>query len=146
VRTKEQNVGHSVAILCDCLRTILAQTGSCGVPLGVSVESVSIFREEIDAAHDLFAKLQAIMLDGYGMPWKVLWIFTADEQAVALVHAAASRAAAAVGAEPASATTAASGVLSALGAPIVIKSDAVTQVVHVVMALAIGYLLASRRS
>lgn len=57
-RTKEQNVGQSVQILCDCLRTILLQTASCGVPLGVSVESVSIFKEEIDAAHELFVKLQ----------------------------------------------------------------------------------------
>ena len=30
----------------------------CGVPLGVNVESVSIFREEIDAAHNLFRILQ----------------------------------------------------------------------------------------
>jgi hypothetical protein len=34
------------------------QTAGSGVPLGINVESLSIFREEIDAAHTLFQKLQ----------------------------------------------------------------------------------------
>jgi hypothetical protein len=37
-----------------------------------SCESVSIFRSEIDGVHELFRKLQTILLDARGSPWKVL--------------------------------------------------------------------------
>ena len=50
--------------------------GRCGVPLGI-VESVSIFREEIDAAHNLFRGLQGTLLDALGTPWTVRWLPTA---------------------------------------------------------------------
>ena len=51
-------VAESITILCDILKAILASTSGCGVPIGINVESLSIFKEEIDAAHDLFQKLQ----------------------------------------------------------------------------------------
>ena len=50
---------------------ILNETKGCGVPLGVSVESVSIFKNEIDAAHELFRRTQAILLDFLEEPWLV---------------------------------------------------------------------------
>ena len=37
---------------------ILEQTKDSGVPLGVSVESVSIFKNEVEAAHELFRRCQ----------------------------------------------------------------------------------------
>lgn len=37
-------------------------TAGCGVPLGINVESVSGFRDEIDATHELFRSLQAILV------------------------------------------------------------------------------------
>ena len=43
------------------------------MPLGVSVESVSGFREEIDGCFELFRRLQALMLDSKGSPWGVRW-------------------------------------------------------------------------
>ena len=66
-------VDESVALLCEILKQILDETRGCGVPLGVSVESVSIFKKEIEAVHDLFRKTQAIALDARGTPWKVTW-------------------------------------------------------------------------
>jgi hypothetical protein len=87
-------VVESINILCDILKTILASTSGCGVPIGINVESLSIFKEEIDAAHDLFQKLQvsdffsrevhcrcnissnttqAILLNSRGSPWAVCW-------------------------------------------------------------------------
>jgi hypothetical protein len=54
----EQPVKESIKILCELLVTILEQTKGTGVPLGINVESLSIFKEEIDAAHELFQKLQ----------------------------------------------------------------------------------------
>ena len=44
------------------------------MPLGINVESVSIFREEIDAAHNLFRGLQGTLLDALGTPWTVRWL------------------------------------------------------------------------
>lgn len=52
-------VQESIAISCEILKTVLEQTRGFGIPLGINVESLSIFKEEIDAAHDLFQKLQA---------------------------------------------------------------------------------------
>jgi hypothetical protein len=43
------------------------------VPLGVNVESVSIVKEEIDAAHDLFQSLQKTLLDSRVHSWAVRW-------------------------------------------------------------------------
>lgn len=66
-------VEESVTFLCELLVKILEETGNSGVPLGINVESLSIFKEEIDAAHDLFQKLQAILLNSRGSPWSVRW-------------------------------------------------------------------------
>lgn len=63
----------SCELLCDNLRRILAETAGCGVPLGLNVESVSGFKDEIDATHDLFRSLQAILLDSTGSPWVMRW-------------------------------------------------------------------------
>lgn len=140
-RTKEQNVAQSVQILCECLTTILAQTASAGVPLGVSVESVSIFREEIDAAHDLFVRLQAIMLDAHGWPWKVKWVYTmspsAAERAASVAHAAATSVAAAAAAAPVSRAGSGGGVALDLSQ---------SQVAQALLALAVGFLIGAHRS
>jgi hypothetical protein len=64
----------SVKLLCNLLRTILAECVGIGVPLGISCESVSIYKAEIDGVHDLFRKLQEILLDARGSPWKVQWV------------------------------------------------------------------------
>jgi hypothetical protein len=50
---------------------ILEQTKDSGVPLGVSVESVSIFKNEVEAAHELFRRCQHIALDFFKRPWRV---------------------------------------------------------------------------
>ena len=63
----------SCDIMCENLRTILNETQLCGVPLGINVESVSGYRDEIDATHELFRSLQSIMLNHLGMPWVVKW-------------------------------------------------------------------------
>jgi hypothetical protein len=69
----ESPVSESVKLLGEVLSTILEQTVGSGVPLGINVESLSIFREEIDAAHTLFQKLQALLLNHRGSPWAVKW-------------------------------------------------------------------------
>ena len=69
----ESPVDESVALLCETLEKILDETLDCGVPLGVSVESVSIFRKEIDAVHELMRRTQAIALDKRGIKWRVVW-------------------------------------------------------------------------
>jgi hypothetical protein len=56
------------------LRTILNECGTLGIPLGISCESVSIFKAEIDGVHELFRRLQSILLDHRGSPWKVQWV------------------------------------------------------------------------
>ena len=115
--SKEAAVGESVLICCEILKKILSEADACGVPLGISVESVSGFREEIDvsraahmepataatlrehrlvatvcaassslpipppwaspvdmqAAFELFRRLQQIFLDSRGAPWGVRW-------------------------------------------------------------------------
>lgn len=63
----------SCDIMCENLRKILDETNTCGVPLGINVESVSGYRDEIDATHDLFRSLQSIMLNHQGLPWAVHW-------------------------------------------------------------------------
>lgn len=71
--SKEAAVAESVDICCELLKQILKQTEGCGVPLGVSVESVSGFKEEIDGAFELFRRLQQVLLDSKGAPWGVRW-------------------------------------------------------------------------
>ena len=64
-------VERSVDILCDMCEDILEQTKDSGVPVGVSVESVSIFKNEVEAAHELFRRCQHIALDFFKRPWRV---------------------------------------------------------------------------
>lgn len=71
-------VQESIAISCEILREVLAKTNGLGIPLGINVESLSIFKEEIDAAHELFQKLQAILLNSFGSPWTIRWFFVDD--------------------------------------------------------------------
>lgn len=66
-------VQESKTILNELLVDILAKTGGCGVPIGINVESLSIFKEEINGAHELFQSLQAILLNSRGSPWSVRW-------------------------------------------------------------------------
>lgn len=69
----EQPVQESIDILCQVLTNILAETAGSGVSLGLNVESLSIFKDEIDGAHELFQRLQAILLRSRGSPWSVKW-------------------------------------------------------------------------
>jgi len=73
ILTAENPVNESVKILQDLLVTILEHTGGCGVPLGLNVESLSIFKDEIEASHILFQTLQASLLNSRGSPWSVRW-------------------------------------------------------------------------
>jgi len=66
-------VQESVTLLRELLVTVLEQTSGSGVPIGINVESLSIFKEEIDAAHELFESLQATLLNSRGSPWAVRW-------------------------------------------------------------------------
>lgn len=68
-------VKESMDVLCDILKEILTSTKDSGVPLGLNVESLSIFKDEIDAAHELFQRLQAILLNSYSSPWALKWYF-----------------------------------------------------------------------
>ena len=63
IMNAESSVAESITILCELLTDILEQTAGSGVPLGLNVESLSIFKEEIDGAHDLFQKLQCPLRD-----------------------------------------------------------------------------------
>lgn len=54
-------VRESIQLHKENLIRILTETKRSGVPLGVNVESLSIYREEIDAAHDLFQILQVCL-------------------------------------------------------------------------------------
>jgi len=71
--SKEAAVNESIAVCCEALTSILDAAGDCGVPLGISVESVSGFREEIDGCFELFRRLQQIMLDRSVGSWGVRW-------------------------------------------------------------------------
>lgn len=128
-----------MGLLCDCLRRILLDTASSRVPLGVSVESVSIFREEIDAAHDLFTQLQAIMLDAHGSPWKVQWVYTmsasGEERAVAAAIDALHRPERAAGDGR-----------SPRGDEVAVRIEFdKNQMIPVLLALAVGFLIGSHR-
>lgn len=54
----EVPVQESLVLLGEILTNILLQTSNSGVPIGLSVESLSIFKDEIDAARDLFQQQQ----------------------------------------------------------------------------------------
>lgn len=70
----EKPVDASVDLLCGILKTILQECSGIGVPLGISCESVSIYKSEIDAVHELLRKLQDILLTSRGTPWVVQWV------------------------------------------------------------------------
>lgn len=70
----ESPVEKSIEILCQHLDTILSECSNIGVPLGVSCESVSIFKAEIDGVHELFRRLQSILMDHRKSPWVVQWV------------------------------------------------------------------------
>lgn len=67
-------VEESIQILCRHLERILHECSNLGVPLGISCESVSIFKAEIDGVHELFRRLQSILMDHRGCPWKIQWV------------------------------------------------------------------------
>lgn len=70
----ESPVEASIQVLCQHLQTILSECAGIGVPLGISCESVSIYKAEIDGVHELFRRLQSILMDHRGSPWKVQWV------------------------------------------------------------------------
>ena len=72
----DKKVEKSVEILCGMCKKILEETKDCGVPLGISVESVSIFKNEIEAAQELFRRTQAMLLDFMGKPWLMKYEIT----------------------------------------------------------------------
>ena len=65
----ENKVGKSVDLLCGMCKRILEETKGVRRASRVSVESVSIFKNEIDAAHELFRRTQSMLLDFLGEPW-----------------------------------------------------------------------------
>lgn len=73
VKTPVPAVELACRLLCEHLRTILDQTRFCGVPLGINVESISGYKDEIDGTHELFRNLQAIMLDSFCRAWVIKW-------------------------------------------------------------------------
>ena len=66
-------VKESCAIIMEVFQEVLAGITGVNVPIGINVESLSIFREEIDAAHTLFQSLQSALLNSRGMPWSIKW-------------------------------------------------------------------------
>jgi len=66
-------VRESCKILTEVFQEVLTGIVGCGVPIGINVESLSIFREEIDAAHSLFQTLQSQLLSSRGSPWAIKW-------------------------------------------------------------------------
>lgn len=74
ILTADKPVDASVELLCGMLKTILLECAGARVPLGISCESVSIYKSEIDAVHELFRRLQDILLTSRGTPWVVQWV------------------------------------------------------------------------
>jgi len=66
-------VKESCAIIMEVFQEVLAGITGVNVPIGINVESLSIFREEIDAAHTLFQSLQSALLNSRGRPWSIKW-------------------------------------------------------------------------
>jgi 5,10-methylenetetrahydrofolate reductase len=56
----------SLEVCCVNLEQILASLETRRIPLGINVESVSIFKDEIDASIELFERLRAILESFYG--------------------------------------------------------------------------------
>lgn len=54
-------LGRSIAICRDNLRRILDHRAAADLPLGINVESVSIYRDEIEASCDLFGEAHAVL-------------------------------------------------------------------------------------
>ena len=52
---------RSIAICCDHLRAILSQNYTRTIPLGLNIESVSIYRDEIDASIELHHALHEVV-------------------------------------------------------------------------------------
>lgn len=77
-RAAKVSVGKCLSVLSRCLENILCATATSGVPLSINVESVSIYKEEIDAAHDLFQVLQRKLLDHRSRLWSVRWMDVSD--------------------------------------------------------------------
>jgi len=75
-------VNESCKLLLEVFKEVLEAVGDCGVPIGINVESLSIFREEIDAAHTLFGGLQSMLLNAHktssGKSWAVKWYQVGD--------------------------------------------------------------------
>jgi 5,10-methylenetetrahydrofolate reductase len=59
-------LAKSLEVCCANLEEILASLETRRIPLGVNVESVSIFKDEIDASIELFGRLRAILESHYG--------------------------------------------------------------------------------
>jgi hypothetical protein len=59
-------------MLGEFLTEILTRTGGSGVPIGINVESLSIFKEEIDGTHKLFQSLQVGNLSKYSCLYVIL--------------------------------------------------------------------------
>eukprot|EP00617_Octactis_speculum_P010554 CAMPEP_0185773440 /NCGR_PEP_ID=MMETSP1174-20130828/73589_1 /TAXON_ID=35687 /ORGANISM="Dictyocha speculum, Strain CCMP1381" /LENGTH=398 /DNA_ID=CAMNT_0028460131 /DNA_START=17 /DNA_END=1213 /DNA_ORIENTATION=+ len=70
----DNSLDIATQMICEMLTNILESTARTNVPLGVNVESVSGFREEIDASFTLFQSLQRIMLDHRERKWAVRWV------------------------------------------------------------------------
>ncbi len=73
IMTAEKPVEESILVANELLNTILEQTHGCGVPIGMNVESLSIFKDEIEGAHTMFRTLQATLLNSRGSPWAIRW-------------------------------------------------------------------------
>lgn len=60
-------LAKSLDVCCANLKEILASQENRRVPLGINVESVSIFKDEIDASVELFERLRGILDSYYGL-------------------------------------------------------------------------------
>jgi hypothetical protein len=91
ILTADDPAQKSVQLLVAMCARIIEETKASKVPLGVSVESVSIFKNEKEAARDLFRLTQAVMLDAYGLDWSMRYdIHDADDADDDTRHAAAA--------------------------------------------------------
>lgn len=89
------------------------------------------------------------MLDAHGWPWKVKWVYTmtptAAERAASVAHAAAAQVAAtaAAAAAPAAGPSALARAGGAGGIALDLSEN---QIVQVLLALAVGFLIGAHRS
>jgi hypothetical protein len=54
-------LGKSIAICCDHLRAILSQNYTRTIPLGLNIESVSIYKDEIEASIELHHAMHEVV-------------------------------------------------------------------------------------